>query len=32
MIFGTPHLLLVDMESRRVHEIGFAIPDALSDP
>jgi hypothetical protein len=32
MIFGTPHLLLVDMDARRVHEIGFAIPEGLSDP
>ena len=32
LIFGTPHLLLVDMEARRIHEIGFAIGDRLSDP
>ncbi len=23
LIFGTPYLLLVDMQARRIHEIGF---------
>lgn len=29
LIFGTPHILLVDMETRRIHEVGFP---ELSDP
>ena len=32
LIFGTPHLLLVDMEARKVREIGFTIGGGLSDP